>query len=47
MAEKIKEIELRLNQYQYGLENHLITQKEYNELASVLSSELHQLAQNI
>lgn len=47
MAEKIKNIQSELNKYQYGLENGLITTKEYDELTSVLSYELQQLAQNL
>ena len=47
MAEKVKTIECKLNKYRYGLENHYITQTEYNELTSSLSYELHVLAQSI
>ena len=47
MAEKIKAIELKLNNYKHALENHYITQKEYNELTYALGYELHILAENI
>ena len=47
MAEKVKTIECKLNKYRDGLENHYITQSEYNELTSALSYELHVLAQSI
>lgn len=47
MAEQIRTIECKLDKYRDGLENHYITQTEYNELTSALSFELHILAQNV
>ena len=47
MAEKIRAIELKLNSYKHALENHYITQKEYNELTQALGFELHILAEKI
>jgi len=44
MAEKIKNIQKELEKYQDGLTNHYITQIEYEELTSLLSFELRQLA---
>jgi hypothetical protein len=47
MAEQIKIIECKLDKYRDGLENHYITQTEYNELTSVLGYELHLLVKSI
>ena len=47
MAEKIKQIEIELHKYEYGFENGLITKNEYDELTSVLTFELKQLASKV
>jgi len=47
MAEKLKRIENDLHKYEFGLENGLITKKEYDELTIVLSFELKQLADQL
>jgi hypothetical protein len=47
MAEQIRIIECKLDKYRDGLENHYITQTEYNELTSALGYELHLLAKSI
>ena len=47
MAEQIKKIEIELHKYEFGLENGLITQEEYNELTSVIVYELKALAKHI
>jgi hypothetical protein len=47
MAEKLKKIENDLHKYKFGLENGLITQKEYTELTATLSFELKQLANQL
>jgi hypothetical protein len=47
MAELIITIENELHRYEYGLENSLITQKEYDELTSILAYELKLLASRI
>jgi len=47
MAEQIKNIEIELHKYEFGLENGLITQKEYDELTSVLTFELKVLASQV
>lgn len=47
MAEKLKRIENDLHKYEFGLENGLITKKEYDELTTVLSFELKQLADQL
>jgi len=47
MAEVIIKIENELHKYEYGLENGLITKKEYDELTTVLSYELKLLARQI
>jgi len=47
MAEQIKNIEIELHKYVYGLKNALITQQEYNELTSVIVHELKALAKEL
>ena len=47
MAEVIIQIENELHKYEYGLENGLITKKEYDELTTVLSYELKLLASKL
>ena len=47
MAEQIKNIEIELHRYEYGLDNGLITQKEYDELTSLLTFELKLLARQV
>jgi len=47
MAELIITIENELHRYEYGLKNSLITQKEYDELTSILAYELKLLASRI
>jgi len=47
MAEKLKKIENDLHKYEFGLENGLITEKEYAELTATLSFELKQLANQL
>ena len=47
MAEKLKKIENDLHKYEFGLENGLITQSEYDELTHLLSFELKQLANQL
>jgi len=47
MAEQIKKIEIELHKYEFGVNNGLITQKEYEELTSSLTFELKQLARKI
>ncbi len=47
MAEQLKKIENELHRYAYGVDNGLITKKEYDELAVVLAYELKLLAQQI
>lgn len=47
MAEQIRTIGCKLDKYRDGLENHYITQTEYNELTSALRFELQILAQNV
>jgi len=47
MAELIITIENELHRYEFGLENGLITQKEYDELTSILAYELKLLASQI
>ena len=47
MAEQIKKIEIELHKYEYGLDNGLITKKEYDELTSTLTFELKLLASQI
>ena len=47
MAEKLKKIENELHNYEYGLDNGLITKKEYDELTSVLAFELKVLAEQL
>ncbi len=47
MAEIIIQIENELHKYEYGLDNGLITKKEYDELTTVLTYELKQLASQI
>ena len=47
MAEKLKKIENELHIYEYGLDNGLITKKEYAELTSVLAFELKVLAEQL
>ncbi|NOR54665.1 MAG: hypothetical protein GQ531_00505 [Sulfurovum sp.] len=47
MAEQIKKIEIELHKYEFGLENGLITQREYNELTSVIVHELKALAKQV
>lgn len=44
MAEQVKNIEIELHKYEFGLENGLITQKEYEELTSLIVYELKALA---
>jgi hypothetical protein len=47
MAEKLRKIENDLHKYEFGLENGLITEKEYAELTATLSFELKQLAEQL
>ena len=47
MAELIINIENELHRYEFGLENGLITKKEYDELTSILTYELKILASQI
>ena len=47
MAEQIKRIEIELHKYEYGLDNGLITKKEYEELTSSLTYELKVLAKQV
>lgn len=47
MAEQIKKIENELHKFEYGLDNGLITQKEFEELTSTLVFELKVLASRI
>lgn len=44
MAEQIKIIETELRRYQFGLENGLITQSEYDELTLCVVHKLKLLA---
>lgn len=47
MAEMIISIENELHKYEYGLENGLITKKEYEELTSTIAYQLKLLASQI
>jgi len=47
MAEQIKKIENDLHKFEYGLENGLITEKEFHELTSTLVYELKMIARKI
>jgi len=47
MAEQIKKIENELHRYEFGLDNGLITKKEFDELTSVLAFELKVIASHI
>ena len=47
MAEMIINIENKLHKYEYGVKNGLITQKEYDELTTMLAYELKLLTQQI
>jgi len=47
MAEQIKKIENELHRYEFGLDNGLITKKEFDELTSVLAFELKIIASHI
>ncbi len=40
MAEQIRTIECKLDKYRDGLENHYITQTEYNELTYTIQINL-------
>lgn len=44
MTEQIKNIEAELRKYQFGLENNLITQSEYEELTLCVAHKLKLLA---
>jgi hypothetical protein len=47
MAEQIKKIENELHKFEYGYENGLITEQEFNELTATLAFELKILARHI
>ncbi len=47
MAEKITRIENELHRYEFGLDNGLITKKEFDELTSTLAYELKILAHSL
>ena len=47
MAEQIRRIETKLQSLENGLNNHLITKSEFDELSSLVIFELKTLVNNI